>query len=54
MPPLIARCEARWITGPSAVGSENGIPSSITSAPLSAVAHIMRNDVSASGSPAVR
>ena len=28
-----ARSEARWITGPSAIGSENGTPSSITSAP---------------------
>ena len=26
---------AFWITGPSAIGSENGTPSSITSAPAS-------------------
>ena len=33
-----ARSEARWITGPSARGSENGKPSSITSAPASTAA----------------
>ena len=28
-----ARSDARWITGPSAIGSENGTPSSMMSAP---------------------
>lgn len=34
-PPDNARMFASWITGPSAVGSENGMPSSIKSAPAS-------------------
>ena len=34
VPLASARSEARWITGPSASGSENGTPTSITSAPL--------------------
>ena len=33
MPRASARSPAFWITGPSAIGSENGTPSSITSAP---------------------
>jgi hypothetical protein len=32
-PAFRARWPAAWIAGPSAIGSENGIPSSITSAP---------------------
>jgi hypothetical protein len=35
VPALRARSLARWITGPSAVGSLNGTPTSITSAPAS-------------------
>ena len=32
--PSASACSlARWITGPSAIGSENGTPSSIASAP---------------------
>ena len=33
VPARSARSDARWITGPSAIGSENGTPSSIRSAP---------------------
>ena len=33
MPRDSARSEAFWITGPSAIGSENGTPSSMMSAP---------------------
>jgi len=33
VPARNARSPARWITGPSAIGSENGTPSSIKSAP---------------------
>src|ERR1043165_2013075 len=36
-----ARIAAAWITGPSAIGSENGTPSSIASAPASASARMM-------------
>ena len=32
-PPASARCPARWIAGPSAIGSVNGMPSSTTSTP---------------------
>ena len=32
-PALSARCDDAWIAGPSAIGSVNGMPSSITSAP---------------------
>ena len=35
MPRASARSEAFWITGPSAIGSENGTPSSMMSAPPS-------------------
>ena len=35
-----ARSDARWITGPSAIGSENGTPSSMMSAPASTSACI--------------
>jgi hypothetical protein len=48
-----ARSEARWITGPSAIGSENGTPSSSTSAPA-ATSDCMIGSVDASdGSPVV-
>src|SRR6188508_1665975 len=42
------------MTGPSAIGSENGTPISITSAPASATAEIISIDASGSGCPAVR
>ncbi len=38
IPRASARSEARWITGPSASGSEKGKPSSIRSAPASTAA----------------
>ena len=38
IPRASARSEARWMTGPSARGSENGKPSSIASAPDSTAA----------------
>ena len=38
IPRASARSDARWITGPSASGSENGKPSSTTSAPASTAA----------------
>src|SRR5262249_51237922 len=43
-----------WIAGPSAIGSVNGIPSSITSAPAFGSALMSASEVSPSGSPAVR
>ncbi len=51
-PCAIARSVARWITGPSAIGSENGTPSSMTSAPPRASARIRSTVTSADGSPA--
>ncbi len=48
----IARSVARWIVGPSADGSENGTPSSMTSAPARASACIRATSSSADGSPA--
>ncbi len=54
MPLASARSEAFWITGPSAIGSENGTPSSITSAPARAIASMISALASANGSPAVR
>src|SRR5262245_40813225 len=53
-PALSARCDEAWIAGPSAIGSVNGMPSSITSAPAAGSALRIASDVSASGSPAVR
>src|SRR5258708_11551290 len=50
---LSARSEERWITGPSAMGSENGTPSSITSAPFFASACITATVCRGLGSPAV-
>ncbi len=48
-----ARSQAAWITGPSAMGSEKGTPSSMRSAPA-ATMRCMRGTVkSGSGSPAV-
>ena len=49
----MARSELRWITGPSAIGSENGTPSSITSAPACTSACITGTVASSDGSPAV-
>ncbi|KAG1221100.1 hypothetical protein G6F68_021019 [Rhizopus microsporus] len=48
----MARSAARWITGPSAMGSENGTPSSITSAPASTSAFIRGSVAAGDGSPA--
>ena len=48
-----ARSLARWITGPSAMGSENGIPSSIASAPAATSLCIIATVIDGSGSPAV-
>ena len=44
---------ARWITGPSAIGSENGTPSSITSEPAATMACMSSGVMSANGKPAV-
>jgi hypothetical protein len=52
MPFASARSEAFWITGPSAIGSEKGTPSSITSAPAAAIASITSTVASGNGSPA--
>jgi hypothetical protein len=51
---LRATCEAAWIVGPSAIGSENGTPSSSTSAPAPAIVSTRRSVVCRSGNPAVR
>ncbi len=48
-----ARSLARWITGPSAMGSEKGTPSSMRSAPAATMACIKGTVVARSGSPAV-
>src|SRR5512143_168214 len=48
-----ARSDARWITGPSAMGSENGTPSSMMSAPASTSACINGTVRPLPGSPAV-
>src|ERR1700730_7563691 len=53
-PALSARCDDSWIAGPSAIGSVNGMPSSITSAPAAGSARRIASEVSGSGSPAVR
>src|SRR5512146_3528223 len=53
MPSASARCELAWMIGPSAIGSENGTPSSITSAPDSASAARISTVRAASGYPAV-
>ena len=53
VPAAMERSDARWMVGPSAKGSENGIPSSIKSEPdLSSVLKIS-SELSGSGSPAV-
>src|SRR4051812_3027569 len=52
-PAASARSVARWITGPSASGSENGTPTSSTSAPARSSAFRISADRGRSGSPAV-
>src|SRR5215204_3246544 len=52
-PEAIARSVARWITGPSASGSEKGTPISRTSAPASSRRVMISADFVRSGSPAV-
>ena len=49
VPRATARSLARWITGPSASGSLNGTPSSITSAPASMAAIAMARVASSVG-----
>jgi hypothetical protein len=48
-----ARSPERWTTGPSAMGSENGTPSSRMSAPASTSARISGTVSEGCGSPAV-
>ena len=52
-PAASARSVARWMTGPSASGSENGTPTSSTSAPARSSAFRISADRGRSGSPAV-
>lgn len=54
MPLLRERIFASWITTPSAVGSEKGIPISMRSAPAFSISKMNFTVLSASGSPAVR
>ena len=44
-PALSARRPAAWIAGPSAIGSENGMPSSMTSLPALGSAFMIFSDV---------
>ena len=44
-PPLSARSPAAWMAGPSAIGSENGMPSSMTSAPALGSAFMIDSEV---------
>ena len=53
MPRASAFSPAFWITGPSAMGSEKGTPSSITSEPAATIACISSGVMSANGKPAV-
>ena len=53
MPRDSARSLAFWMTGPSAMGSLKGTPSSMMSAPPSASACMISGVASAKGSPAV-
>ena len=52
-PAFRARSELAWIDGPSAIGSENGIPNSMMSAPAAARPPRISMEVAGSGSPAV-
>ncbi len=45
-PPCSARWPDVWIAGPSAIGSENGMPISITSAPAPGSALRIASEVS--------
>ena len=45
-PALSARSDEAWIAGPSAIGSENGMPSSMMSAPAPGSAQERRATVS--------
>ena len=45
-PPFSARWPATWIAGPSAIGSENGMPSSMISAPAFGSAFMIASEVS--------
>ena len=51
MPAWSARRLAAWIAGPSAMGSENGMPISITSTPAAGRPLSISKNVSGSGSP---
>jgi hypothetical protein len=53
MPRASARSLAFCTTGPSAIGSLNGMPSSMTSAPAAAIASSSSTVPSACGSPTV-
>jgi hypothetical protein len=46
MPVRKARNEEAWIAGPSAIGSVNGMPSSITSAPAAGSCRTSSSDSS--------
>src|SRR5438034_6740692 len=48
-----ATCVVRWMVGPSARGSENGTPTSTTSAPAAATRRSASRDATAVGNPAV-
>jgi len=52
-PALSARSEEAWMAGPSAIGSVNGMPSSMMSAPAGGSARSISSEVARSGSPAV-
>src|SRR4029077_10868894 len=54
VPALRARSEPAWMTGPSAIGSENGTPSSIRSAPPRSSAATSAGVRAGVGSPAVK
>src|SRR5205823_717714 len=54
MPWSRAACVERWIVGPSASGSEKGIPTSMKSAPASATTRSASSDSAGVGNPAVR
>ena len=53
VPAASARSAACWMVGPSAIGSENGIPISSRSAPPSTQASAIAFDVARSGSPPI-
>src|SRR5271169_69970 len=54
MPCFRARWPAAWMAGPSAIGSENGMPISIRSAPAAGRPANSLAEVAGSGSPAVK